>query len=873
MTTNVKRTAAFVASMMATLLCWGHDFQFPCQNMIEKGEYKEAADKIRSVLQKDKNNVEYNLAMAVVYSQDDYKQHNIEKAYRAAITAKNALEQTSAKQLSKLASKGITSEAIDYFVNSLKDEYFVTLTCNDDKMEERMTKYMKRMKNAPAEHLNAIQGKLDSIATSRKLAAERAQAAEDSLILVEFNKANDEKRIKVMEQMYKTYKCLQDNDNCIIDIHHYYADYGDIYAFKAFYNTYGRTHKALNKPYYADGKSIIEHDDHIMEIIYSDELSDIELYDAFIRASAPSLKALNVLSYLIKQPVADKNWNLARQICETYSTCFGDDKRFASLLNTIIRPANNTVKAHQINIFADDELNSHYSPIVKADNKSLFFCASDIRGNNTCQEEMIYEVKMLPNGQYENMATCITPHSLLQKTIQRSASTSNFTTKFVDGSAKVDTVIKLYNNTAPEAISTTGKEMVFFLNGNIAMMQKTHQGWKTVGGHVKINMSNIWQADISLASNGKAVLYASHLTTDRDIHSSSSQQHEHANIFVSIIDNDGNWSKPIDLGPTINTMGCDRSPFLHPDMKTLYFASDGHGSLGDMDIYMSTRLSDTCWTCWSEPVNIGKEYNTVFNDWRYNITTDGKKAFFSREIDIPAHLRSKANRDTYERMFYVNLTDDIRPDNVATISGKVLDSDGKPVRGEIVWEDLSNGLEMGRSPIDPESGEIFIVLPQGKNYGYYVVGDKVFPLSGNIDLRNMKEFKQICKDFKVYTLQQMIKEGVAMPLNNLFFDKNEATLCYESMSELRRLADLIKRAKCPVEIGGHTDATGDAEFNQELSEKRSQTVREFLISHGCPADNLVAVGYGSSQPIASNKTEAGREKNRRVEMKFIVPTK
>jgi len=99
-------------------------------------------------------------------------------------------------------------------------------------------------------------------------------------------------------------------------------------------------------------------------------------------------------------------------------------------------------------------------------------------------------------------------------------------------------------------------------------------------------------------------------------------------IFVSI--KDGNkWGTPINLGEIINTPSCDRYPFLHPDMKTLYFSSEGHGSLGGMDVFMSTRLSDTSWTEWSEPVNMGRYINTVYDDTGYKISNDGKRAYFA----------------------------------------------------------------------------------------------------------------------------------------------------------------------------------------------------------------------------------------------------
>jgi OOP family OmpA-OmpF porin len=72
-----------------------------------------------------------------------------------------------------------------------------------------------------------------------------------------------------------------------------------------------------------------------------------------------------------------------------------------------------------------------------------------------------------------------------------------------------------------------------------------------------------------------------------------------------------------------------------------------------------------------------------------------------------------------------------------------------------------------------------------------------------------------------------------------------------------------------VEIAGHTDTTGPGDYNQGLSERRAKSVMGYLISKGVPAENLTAVGYGESNPIASNVTREGREANRRVEFRIF----
>lgn len=86
------------------------------------------------------------------------------------------------------------------------------------------------------------------------------------------------------------------------------------------------------------------------------------------------------------------------------------------------------------------------------------------------------------------------------------------------------------------------------------------------------------------------------------------------NIYVAFLDSAGAWTSPIELGSAVNTPFDELSPYLLPDMRTLYFSSQGHGSLGGLDIFVTTRLDDS-WTNWSTPVNVGKEINTTGNDW------------------------------------------------------------------------------------------------------------------------------------------------------------------------------------------------------------------------------------------------------------------
>jgi outer membrane protein OmpA-like peptidoglycan-associated protein len=104
----------------------------------------------------------------------------------------------------------------------------------------------------------------------------------------------------------------------------------------------------------------------------------------------------------------------------------------------------------------------------------------------------------------------------------------------------------------------------------------------------------------------------------------------------------------------------------------------------------------------------------------------------------------------------------------------------------------------------------------------------------------------------------------------VFFDSGKSTLKPESAKELNELVEYMGLKKTMVvEIAGHTDNAGNKDANQKLSEERANAVRDYLIKKGIAADRVIAKGYGDTQPIADNTTEAGKQKNRRTEVRTI----
>lgn len=538
--------------------------------------------------------------------------------------------------------------------------------------------------------------------------------------------------------------------------------------------------------------------------------------EEYISRIAPAYPAYYQLQKLFKADAKAKRWGDVLAKVKTYQQAFGNDPRYLDLLRVLEDDDDPKRVAASVGTGVNTADGNEFLPVVSADGKQMYFCGTKRPGN--IGKEDIFFSKMSLRGW--SKAAPLTELNTAEA------------------------------NEAPLSLTADGTTMIVFKNGQLMLSHHTKDGWSPLEPFSADLAISEWMADAMITSDGKALLFAA-------MSKAHHEQQMSVNIFVSLLKEDGTWTKPFGLGPTINTPRIDRSPFLHPDMKTLYFCSEGHSSLGGMDVFVSKRLSERSWLEWSEPVNMGKVVNTAGNECWYKISTDGSLAYFSK--------RENKQNDICQ----LTIPENFRPQPVATLSGKVTDMHGAPVVTMIRWENLENQRLIGQTRTDPEDGSFFIVLPEGKNYGYYIYNDKLFPVADNIDLRQTNEFITVENNIKVASLKEMIEDEVPMPLNNLFFNTNEYVLLPTSIAELNRVAAIIRQQNKRVEISGHTDNVGDDEYNRALSENRANAVRNYLIKLGVKKELLTTHGYGKTKPVASNKTPEGRQKNRRVEMKFI----
>jgi OmpA-OmpF porin, OOP family len=149
----------------------------------------------------------------------------------------------------------------------------------------------------------------------------------------------------------------------------------------------------------------------------------------------------------------------------------------------------------------------------------------------------------------------------------------------------------------------------------------------------------------------------------------------------------------------------------------------------------------------------------------------------------------------------------------------------------------------------------------GLNFAYYYIDD--------VTLRKLEPIKRVPVKEDDLTLLKL-EVGKVITLKNIYFDSDKADLLPRSNVELNKLSSvMLANPTLEIEIIGHTDNVGTADYNLTLSRRRAAQVREFLIENGVTPTRMITNGFGQTQPIATNETEDGRQMNRRVECRIL----
>ncbi len=568
--------------------------------------------------------------------------------------------------------------------------------------------------------------------------------------------------------------------------------------------------------------------------IQLDDDQDPEYYENVVKLYAPSEDAFIALQRVARPFINQHEWKKAVKVFKDYRKLFPDFQNRIDKIIEILEAPEEGIEMINIGGNINSE-GKEYVPILAPNMKKLYFTGRN-RDDDIGGEDIYYSY-------YVGFKWII--------------------------AKPMGDKINTESNEFINSISADGNILVLFGNyenslgrGDNFYVEKTAKGWSEIKHFPPPINSQYWDADAFLTANGTEIIFSSERPGGIGTYKPKGEylhgmEWGNLDLYVCLRDGDG-WSKEaINLGPVINTPFTERSPFLHPDGKTLYFSSDGHDGLGKSDVFRSIRLSDTSWTMWSEPVNLGKEINTAEEDWGYKISTDGKYAYFSTISD-------KGFGD--EDIYYINLPKKVRPElDVFTISGKVIDESGNPVDAIIRWEDVDLLREVGVAKTDPATGEYFIALPVGKYYAYYADVTGFYSTIHYMDLTDSNAYKEITANIDLTSVESLMNSGKSIIINNIFFDFDRFELKENSHEALNLLYKFMKdNSDILVEINAYTDDVGSESYNQKLSEKRAQSVVDYLVQKGININRLFPQGFGEANPIASNENETGRALNRRV---------
>lgn len=337
-------------------------------------------------------------------------------------------------------------------------------------------------------------------------------------------------------------------------------------------------------------------------------------------------------------------------------------------------------------------------------------------------------------------------------------------------------------------------------------------------------------------------------------------------IYMSEKDKFGKWSllEPLKL----NTLKDERSVFLAADGVTLFFASDGYGGLGGLDMYKTTIDENGKI---GEIINLGNKFNTKGDDYGFIIDASGTNAYFIRDGDI------------YEAIFKVPLLE-ITPGKSIVIKGKISHNFDTKLVFKVKVEDENSKAEMSSTLTNDSSGRYYLLLKSIKQtYKISVYNGSIKMAEAIVQADTLKNYSEYIKNFTIKVNKNMLVNDSSVNVIRIREDKYEkgtfarVNFGYDSYilsqnyySQLKTIVDYMKKNKnAKLGIAGYSDIRGTNQYNQKLSQKRAEVVYEYLLKSGVDKSQLIQSYYGAQNPLTLDQTIQGGWVNRRVEFMIV----
>jgi peptidoglycan-associated lipoprotein len=323
------------------------------------------------------------------------------------------------------------------------------------------------------------------------------------------------------------------------------------------------------------------------------------------------------------------------------------------------------------------------------------------------------------------------------------------------------------------------------------------------------------------------------------------------------------------LGEVVNTQGDELTPFYKDG--TLYFSSDMHPGLGGLDNFYTSWNGSK----WEEPINMGFNYNTSYDDHTLRFNNSGNAALLVSNRPHKEKKKFKALETCCDDIYFINIRElvidlavlvnnDKGPLDGATLE---LFEKGKPVSIDSKTNFASNNFSF---LLDADKSYKALVTREG-----YYPDSVEFNTNGIFDDYTVKKTftlksRPIEDEFDSYSINEPIR------LNNIYYDLDKANILPDAEKDLNYLRELMEQyPDMVIELSSHTDSQGETPYNQKLSQRRADSAKAYLVSEGIEARRIKGVGYGERMILNHCKngvkcTDDEHRFNRRTEFKIIA---
>jgi outer membrane protein OmpA-like peptidoglycan-associated protein len=306
-------------------------------------------------------------------------------------------------------------------------------------------------------------------------------------------------------------------------------------------------------------------------------------------------------------------------------------------------------------------------------------------------------------------------------------------------------------------------------------------------------------------------------------------------LYVVNINTDGTFGTPKNLGPDINTELREQFPFVS-SKNILYFASDGHFGMGGLDVFKSEIRANG----YSKPINLSNIINSNLDDFAFIINEEKEIGYFSSNRANSNGVDNIYSFTQLKRYYVKGLvknktTNALLPNATVTL----IDSDNNSVSEITIGNDAAYSLEINPNSSYTIRGSKKSYNPSNVEFAVDAKGD----LNKNVDL-----FLESYEDAEKKVVEENGK--IQIKINPIYFDFNKWDIREDAALELNNIVEVMKKFPLMIiEVGAHTDIRGPEEYNLNLSNKRANSVREYLVNQGIATENVKSKGYGESQPL------------------------